>query len=405
MASTFRELADWAVAFAPTESDLRLARTALTDTLAVTLAAEHEPIVEHTAGLPAALRWTAIGHTLDFDDVHLPSTSHISVVCASATLTVGGGDREFLAAAGVMARLGTALGWGHYQRGWHATCTAGAPAAAVAAALGLGLGAEGVLRAMALAVPAAGGLQRAFGTEAKPLQVGFATDAGVRAARLAAAGASADPAALDHWFDLVGGEHGLDLSGPAVPDGLAVKPFPCCYALQRPIGATRLFGPVPLDQVASVEMLVEESTLQPLVHHRPRTGAEGKFSLPYAVAATLVDGFPTAASFTDAAVARPEIVVLLDRTAVRTRPGGSGVLAGDTTIEIGLTDGSTTRRALRLPPGHPAAPLAPDELVAKITGCVGPERSRQVATAGWAEAARILAEAFPPDTAVPESRK
>ncbi|UTP37593.1 hypothetical protein [Streptomyces rapamycinicus] len=107
-----------------------------------------------------------------------------------------------------------------------------------------------------------------------------------------------------------------------MPDGLAVKPFPCCYALQRPIGATRLFGPVPLDQVASVEMLVEESTLQPLVHHRPRTGAEGKFSLPYAVAATLVDGFPTAASFTDAAVARPEIVVLLDRTAVRTRPEG-----------------------------------------------------------------------------------
>nr|WP_254807200.1 MmgE/PrpD family protein [Streptomyces rapamycinicus] len=219
MASTFRELADWAVAFAPTESDLRLARTALTDTLAVTLAAEHEPIVEHTAGLPAALRWTAIGHTLDFDDVHLPSTSHISVVCASATLTVGGGDREFLAAAGVMARLGTALGWGHYQRGWHATCTAGAPAAAVAAALGLGLGAEGVLRAMALAVPAAGGLQRAFGTEAKPLQVGFATDAGVRAARLAAAGASADPAALDHWFDLVGASTGSTSPGPRCRTG------------------------------------------------------------------------------------------------------------------------------------------------------------------------------------------
>jgi len=33
-----------------------------------------------------------------------------------------------------MARLGTALGWPHYARGWHATCTAGAPGAAACAA-------------------------------------------------------------------------------------------------------------------------------------------------------------------------------------------------------------------------------------------------------------------------------
>jgi hypothetical protein len=58
----------------------------------------------------------------------------------------------------------------------------------------LGLPAERIAAAMALAVPAAGGVQRAFGTDAKSLQVGFAVDAGIRAARLAAAGAQADPA-------------------------------------------------------------------------------------------------------------------------------------------------------------------------------------------------------------------
>ena len=91
---------------------------------------------------------------------------------------------------------------------------------------------------MALAVPAAGGVQRAFGTDAKSLQVGFAVDAGIRAAQLAAAGAQADPAAVDAWLGLVGGDPAaVDPSGPVIPNGLAVKLYPCCYALQRPISA------------------------------------------------------------------------------------------------------------------------------------------------------------------------
>ena len=199
------DLATWAASVAPGPADVELADRALADTVAVTLAAVDDPVAGWTAELPAELRWAAVGHVLDFDDVHLPSTSHVSVVCVSAVLACGGGAREYLAAAGVMARLGAALGWEHYHAGWHATCTAGAPAAAIGAGLALGLDVDGLARAMALAVPAAGGVQRSFGTAGKSLQVGFATSAGVRAARLAAAGASADPAALDQWFTLVGG--------------------------------------------------------------------------------------------------------------------------------------------------------------------------------------------------------
>src|SRR6185437_3948266 len=178
----------------------------------------------------------------------------------------GGGSRAFLAAAGVMARLGTALGWRHYAAGWHATCTAGAPAAAAGAAVAFGLPAERIAAAMALAVPAAGGVQRAFGTDAKSLQVGFAVDAGIRAARLAAAGAQADPSALDAWLALVGGDPGaVDPSGPAVPGGLAVKLYPCCYALQRPIAT--LAGLAPGLDPADVRRIVlrtPEATVVPL---------------------------------------------------------------------------------------------------------------------------------------------
>src|SRR5580658_4181219 len=195
-----RALAGWAAELRPDPDDLVLADRSLLDTVAVTLAARDHPVTALAASLPVAARWAVAGHVLDFDDLHMPSTTHVSAVCVPTALATGGGARAYLAAAGVMARLGTALGWPHYSAGWHATCTAGAPAAAAGAAVAMGLDARQIATAIALAVPAAGGVQRSFGTDAKSLQVGFAVQAGIRAATLAAAGASADDTAVDAWL-------------------------------------------------------------------------------------------------------------------------------------------------------------------------------------------------------------
>jgi 2-methylcitrate dehydratase PrpD len=334
------ELAGWAAGLEPTADDEQLAHAALTDTLAVRTAAGGG-----RAGLLEALgapgRFAALAHVLDFDDLHVPSTTHVSAVCVPAALARGGGAREYLGGAGVMARLGTALGWSHYTRGWHATCTAGAPAAAVAAGLALGLDAAGLATAIALAVPAAGGVQAAFGTDAKALQVGFAVDAGVRAADLAAAGATADPRALEQWMALVGaGSATVDLGGPAIPGGLAVKLFPCCYALQRPIQAARalrreLGGDVP----DLVRVRTPRGTVQPLIHATPRTGLEGKFSLEYGVAAALADPELSFATFEDAAVREGG---RLPRVEVELTDGGDGLLDGEVAVAAA---GHEVRRA------------------------------------------------------------
>jgi len=394
MTSRIADLAEWAATAEPTPADVALARRCLTDTVAVTLAAHDEPIVAQTLGLPPALRWAAVGHVLDFDDVHLPSTSHVSVVCVYAALAAGGGAKEFLAAAGVMARLGTALGWNHYSRGWHTTCTAGAVAAAVAAGLSLGLDTETLAAAMALSIPGAGGVQRAFGTSAKALQVGFATEAGVRAARLAGAGASADPAALDQWYELVGGSGRPELVGPMVPGGLAVKLHPCCYALQRPIGAVRALGLDGTAEVTSIQVITPQSAVQPLIDRLPRTGLEGKFSLEYAVVAALLDGFPDTASFTDAAVQRPEARALLERVEVVLEPGGDGVLAGQTRLVV-RRGGNRVEASADLPQGHPAHPADDAELAAKVAGCVGADRAAAILDLDWPEAAAVLHRSLP----------
>jgi 2-methylcitrate dehydratase PrpD len=225
---------------------------------------------------------------------------------------------------------------------------------------------------MALAVPAAGGVQRAFGTDAKSLQVGFAVDAGIRAARLAAAGAQADPEAVDAWLGLVGGDPAaVDPSGPAVPNGLAIKLYPCCYALQRPISTLAELAPK-LDPAAirRIVLRTPEATVVPLIHHQPESGLQGKFSLEYAAAAALLDGYPGFGSFTDAAVRRQAARRLVSLVEVKLDPGGGWLLDGELEAEIHTGDGTILRARQQYPPGSPARPPTAAQLQAKLADCV-----------------------------------
>ena len=378
------KLARWATGLDPSEEDLELARRALFDTVGVMFAARENELAPLFAQLSEAGRWAALVHVLDYDDLHLPSTTHISAVCVPVAFASSAGNpsadpaRAYLAGAGVMARLGTALGWRHYGAGWHATCTAGAPGAAVTAAVARGLDADATARAIALAIPGAGGVQRAFGTAAKSLQVAFAADAGVRAAGLADAGATADLRALDDWIALVGGDPAaLTTAATAVPGGLAIKPFPCCYALQRPIAAVQTLAPVPADRIRRIAVRTPAASLAPLIHHFPATGLEGKFSLEYGIAAALLDGDPGFDSFTDAAVRRADATRLARTVEVASSDdGGDHLLTGEVEIEMEIEGRAVARAALSLPPGAPGRPVTRDQLRAKLELCAGPEADR-----------------------------
>lgn len=415
-------LATWALTHEHTDNDLSLADRSLLDTVAVALAAATHParrvadaLADSSGALPGeAARWALLAHVIDFDDLHLPSTTHISTVCVPVALTLAPDDatlatRAYLAGAGVMARLGTALGWPHYTSGWHATTTAGAPAAAVAASVALGLDIERTSTALALAVPAAGGVQRAFGTDAKSIQVGMAAAAGVRAAQLAAAGATADVRALDAWLQLVGGDPAHPLlvdpasDSAAVPDGLAVKVYPACYALQRPIGALRetVGGPVPADTVTAIRLTTPKGTVTPLIHHNPKTGLEGKFSLEYAAATALLDAHSGFRAFEDEAVRRPEASRLVGLTQVTlTDGGGDGLLDGAVDVEVDLVDGRTLTGSLDLPPGSPGRPPSAEEMSAKVADCLRLGAINDVTPddISWATGAALLTSHLGPST-------
>jgi hypothetical protein len=78
--------ADWATEFEPDEQDLALAQRSLLDTLAVMCAAYDHPLRHLFDQLGEAGCWAALAHVLDFDDLHMPSTPHISAICVPVAL-------------------------------------------------------------------------------------------------------------------------------------------------------------------------------------------------------------------------------------------------------------------------------------------------------------------------------
>ena len=356
------DLAAWTLAVEPTAAEREDARRQLVDVASAALAAASAPAVVATAGGGDAMRWATAAHALGVDGLHLPTITHLNTVAVVAALAAGGEERAYLAGAGVLARVAAALGPAHARAGWHTTCTAGAIGAAAGAGTALGLDAAGLAAAMALAVPAAGGTRYAFGTHGKALQVGFATAAGVRAARLVAAGATTPEIALDHWLTMVGQGLPLDLGPEVVPGGLVIKVLPCSMGLQRPIAAAAELG---LDPRLVHDEVEEVVVRMPLADLELLSEGQNRNSLGYGVAIGLLDTPITTASFTE----REEVRALARRVRGEADPDAHGMLAGECRVTARLVGGDLRESVVRFAPGHPERPATPAEVELKVIDC------------------------------------
>ncbi len=119
-----------------------------------------------------------------------------------------------------------------------------------------------------------------------------------------------------------------------------------------------------------IELRTPEATVVPLIHHRPDTGLQGKFSLEYAAAAALLDRYPGFASFTDEAVRREAARRLVSLVEITLQPGGNWLLDGELQARIHTGNGSVHDAALAFPPGSPARPTSPAQLTAKLADCI-----------------------------------
>ena len=240
MTSVAVTLARWAERLEPEPGDLELADRSLRDTVAVTLAARDHRVTRLAAGLPDGARWAdrrarpgfrRPAHALDHArqrGLRADGPGHgRRPACLPGR---GGGDGTagdgpgLAALFGRLARHLHGRGAGQRRRGGR-----GAGAAGRKDRGGHGAGRAGRRRGPA-------GLRHGRQVTAGRLRCrrrdpgGPARGRG-RAGRPRGGRRVAEPGRRRRPGTAV------DPSGPVIPNGLAIKLYPCCYALQRPISA------------------------------------------------------------------------------------------------------------------------------------------------------------------------
>src|SRR5216684_287576 len=246
---------------------VEIARTGIIDTIATMIAGAHDPAPQllrrglAPAPGPASLYFSGesatapeaawingtAGHALDYDDVGC--RGHVSTVLFPAILaeaeTLGLGGREMFAAyvAGyeTWAELARRDPGHHHAKGWHPTGIFGAIGAGAACAALRRLSPEQATMAIALSASQAGGIMANFGTMTKPFHAGRAAHAGLVSARLAEAGFTASPDAIEHPQGFLSAvspdESRADRDGPShlgedwqiLKQRLSIKKYPACY--------------------------------------------------------------------------------------------------------------------------------------------------------------------------------
>jgi 2-methylcitrate dehydratase PrpD len=283
----------------------------------------------------AALVNGTAAHALDYDDVNLAIPGHATAVVMPAVMATaeaeGAHGRELLAAfiAGyeVACRVGALLGPGHYDRGFHATATAGVVGATAGCARLLRLDQSSTASALSLAATQASGLKALFANMGKPLHAGLAARNAVVAARLAAGGFDAGSDALEH-------SQGLANATSPNPDARAALADPdrfhilrnlfkyhaACYGTHAAIECARSLRSrgAMNGEAERVVLTVNPASDKYCNIASPRTSNEAKFSLRLTTALGLL-GRDTSRldAYEPSRVLDPEVVALRDRIEVR----------------------------------------------------------------------------------------
>jgi 2-methylcitrate dehydratase PrpD len=305
------------------------------------------------------------GHVLDYDDTYAPGLVHASAPVAPVSLLVAAERGAPVSAAldayaaGFEATAALARA-GHpalYERGWHPTAVCGTVGAAVAASRLLALGREAEHHATALAVTRAAGLQAAFGTDGKALQVGLAAAAGFEAARLAAAGARADPARAAAGFETAyGGRWALAQPEPAIHENW-IKAYPCCLMTHAAIEAAEVLRAGPGVPGGELFVAVHPTARRAAPHDDVADGLQAKFSIPYTTAYTLLHGPPGVDSFAQPDEAARALAAV--RIRVRTDPALAET-------EARIETSGTVAAAVRHARGSPQRPMDAAALAGKV---------------------------------------
>lgn len=345
----------------------------------------------------AALANGTLAHGLDFDDTHAASITHASAVVVPTALAMaesdGASGRDLIVAAAAgyeaITRIGMAAPGAFHARGWHATSVCGTFAAALAAGVLLRLDARRLANALGLAGSFASGVMEflADGSSVKRLHAGWAAHGGIMAATFAAGGLSGPASILEGRFGFyrtfVGVEPAAEvfetLGQQWETPRVGFKPYPCCHLVHAYVDcalALRQEHDIDPDAVAAIECHVPTGEV-PIVCEpwstkvRPRTTYEAQFSLPFAVAAAVLDGGVGLATFSEGRLTDERLLGLAARVRYVVDPGSRFPNGFPGWVTVRLADGRVVEAREPDGRGGPARPLPEAAIVAKFHANAG----------------------------------
>ena len=341
-----------------------------------------------------------MAHARDYDDTHDAAVLHagVSVVpaaLAAAELRGGVSGADFIAgvAAGLetICRLGVATQIGIVESGFMYTPLFGHFAATVAAGRVLGLNVNQMVNALGIAYSQVSGNHQVTrdGALTKRMQPGFAAQAALVSVQLAqrnVRGAQATFEGIDGFLRVYLRDR---CDRQALRDGLgqryeftqlSYKPYPCCrfnHTVIEAALALRTSEGIAAERVRRVRVGVTrqayEAVCTPVeVRKLPPTIVHAQFSIPYNVAAALIDGGVGLGHFSESSIHREDILALAQRV--------DGFVDDDierewsrsvspANLRIDMDDGKTHILRVDVPLGHPSRPMSAADFDAKAIDC------------------------------------
>lgn len=339
-----------------------------------------------------------MGHTLELDDVHTNSKTHIGTVVIPAAWSLaeylGKSGRDLLEAVicgyETMARIGMGFGVSsHRNRGWHVTGTAGGFGAAAACAKLLDFTSEQIVGAFGLAGTQACSTWAFLsdGATNKVLHPGRAAANGLESCLLVLGGMRGSSYILDAKdggiFPMMSDEYDYALVSAGLGKVYELlrmdkKPYPCCRSTHCAIDAgieLREQEKLQWERIRKVEIktylvglkqcgLAESS-------REPKLPTEAKFSTPYTAACALMYGKVGLEDFEPAAIARPQVRELMRKIKVTEDEELTGRYPSHwgCRMEVEMEDGRIFRKEIQDASGSADAPLTAKQILAKVKSC------------------------------------
>ena len=360
-------------------------------------------------------------HSLEYDDTHTGSIVHGSAVLAPAALAAA----EVSASSGgallgayvrgweALVRLGLASPGGFQSRGFQVTSVGGTLVAALIGAELFGLDEDTSVAAFGIALSQASGVFEFLsnGASVKSLNPGWAAHAGLIAAQLAEAGMTGPETAIEGRFGLFAAFAG----GGAAPQRFlaelddfgerwhlldaAFKFHPCCHYLHPFIEAA---GQLPVSW-QDIERLVcrVPAGAAPIIcepweaKQRPPTPHAARWSLPYAVAARLVEGTVDLSTFESPR--SPAVHEAATRVRWEELSGANFPVRFEAELVCHTRDGGSTTVRVDDAYGNSSRPARTEEVRAKFRG----NAARSLPASGVAALERAV-DALPAATSLEE---